>query len=300
LASAAIVRHTLHCGVQFRFLLGTVEGAVLLTLIDRCRLCAVLALIFTALLAIAGYVVQSKNATAADRAQHEIVQEAADRELSRARADMLLDDVRKQQAELLSPCNCIGNTVSYNKSYLDAAIGFQPSALSAAFKQVQPAAQSFKVFSFQTDPVALQHLAPTIFCHKYTQQEIQMLADDDSKRDMYTSAYRVAIVPRLRELSGIIRRNGHILSPNISMTDGPMFKLMDAALGISVKDFWGGNLRQLYFYYMAYCAPQSQPPAVASSRDCARAVKRQLLSGLPAQVTPGSQLWRGGREDPSL
>jgi len=39
-----------------------------------------MALIFTALLATAGYVVQSKNATAADRAQHEIAQEAADRD----------------------------------------------------------------------------------------------------------------------------------------------------------------------------------------------------------------------------
>jgi hypothetical protein len=81
----------------------------------------------------------------------------------------------------------------------------------------------------------MQQLAPTIMCHKYTPREIQMLADDDSKRDMYTSAYSAAIVPRLRELSGIIRRNGHILSPNISMTNSPMFKMMDAALGIQVN-----------------------------------------------------------------
>ena len=42
------------------------------------------ALIFTALLGIAGYIVQSKNA---DRVQHEIVQEAADREQARVATD---------------------------------------------------------------------------------------------------------------------------------------------------------------------------------------------------------------------
>ena len=50
-----------------------------------------MALIFTALLAIAGYMVQSKNAADADRAQHEIVQEAADREQTRNLAAVQLD-----------------------------------------------------------------------------------------------------------------------------------------------------------------------------------------------------------------
>jgi hypothetical protein len=74
---------------------------------------------------------------------------------------------------------------------------------------------------------------------------------------MYTSAYSAAIVPKLWELSGSIHRNEHVVSPNISMTDSPMFKMMDAAVGTPVEDFWGGNLRHLYFYYMAFCAPPS-------------------------------------------
>ena len=53
-----------------------------------------MALIFTALLAIAGYVVQSKNAAAADRAQHEIAQEAADRDQARGLAAVQLERVR--------------------------------------------------------------------------------------------------------------------------------------------------------------------------------------------------------------
>ena len=83
---------------------------MLLTLIAVvCVHCAVMALIFTALLGIAGYVVQSKNATAADRAQHEIVQEAADREQARGLAAIQLERVRSQMAEALVPLNTLFN-----------------------------------------------------------------------------------------------------------------------------------------------------------------------------------------------
>ena len=62
-----------------------------------------IALIFTALLGIAGYVVQSKNASSADRAQHEIVQEAADREQARGLAAIQLERVRTQMGDVYRP-----------------------------------------------------------------------------------------------------------------------------------------------------------------------------------------------------
>jgi hypothetical protein len=62
-----------------------------------------MALIFTSLLAIAGYMVQSKNAADADRAQHEIVQEAADREKAEAKAGKQLERVQLQMAEWVRP-----------------------------------------------------------------------------------------------------------------------------------------------------------------------------------------------------
>ena len=70
-----------------------------------------MALIFTALLGIAGYVVQSKNATAADRAQHEIVQEAADREQTRGLAAIQLERVRTM---LEQPTKLYGREISSN------------------------------------------------------------------------------------------------------------------------------------------------------------------------------------------
>jgi hypothetical protein len=43
---------------------------------------------------------------------------------------------------------------------------------------------------------------------------------------------------------------------------------------------------------MAYCAPQSRPPAaVASTRDGARAIKRQLLSGAGDAWEPIVEGW---------
>ena len=62
-----------------------------------------MALIFTSLLAIAGYMVQSKNAADADRAQHEIAQEAADREKAEAKAGKQLERVQLQMAEWVRP-----------------------------------------------------------------------------------------------------------------------------------------------------------------------------------------------------
>ena len=62
-----------------------------------------MALIVTSLLAIAGYMIQSKNAADADRAQHEIVQEAADREKAEAKAGKQLERVQLQMAEWVRP-----------------------------------------------------------------------------------------------------------------------------------------------------------------------------------------------------
>jgi hypothetical protein len=250
-----------------------------------------LAIVVTALLSVGSYILQAKLARDAEKADKDHDRNLADSEKAAARAGLLLDRVREQQAELLSPCNCIMNTVGYNRVYLDIAIGFQPSTILHAGKQVQPPASPHVKVISSPDPVAMQQLAPTTICHKYTPEEIQILADDDSKRDLYTSAYSAVIVPRLRELSGIIRRNGHVMAPSISMTDSPMFKMMDAALGFPVTDFWGGNLRQVYFYHMAYGTPPP-PPCHLPLHSLRVAILRALLNDNSSFI---SGFWRRRR-----
>ena len=53
-----------------------------------------IALLLTALLAVAGYIVQNKNAADANKVQHEVVQEAAEREKGEAKAFKQLERVQ--------------------------------------------------------------------------------------------------------------------------------------------------------------------------------------------------------------
>ena len=84
-----------------------------------------MALIFTALLGIAGYVVQSKNATAADRAQHEIVQEAADREQARGLAAIQLERVRSQMGDVYRPVSVMIDQADICATYMQRELGFE-------------------------------------------------------------------------------------------------------------------------------------------------------------------------------
>ena len=83
-----------------------------------------MALIFTSLLAIAGYMVQSKNATDADRAQHEIVQEAADREQTRGLAAIQLERVRSQMGEVYRPVQAMLAQADASANYMRRELGF--------------------------------------------------------------------------------------------------------------------------------------------------------------------------------
>ena len=86
---------------------------------------AVMALIVTSLLAIAGYMVQSKNAADADRAQHEIVQEAADREQTRGLAEIQLERVRSQMGDVYRPVHVMLAQADYCAIYMQRELGFE-------------------------------------------------------------------------------------------------------------------------------------------------------------------------------
>jgi hypothetical protein len=67
---------------------------------------AAIALLVTALLGIVGYVIQNKAAIAANATQHELIQEAAERQRVEDKAGKqldLLERVQLQQKEFLNP-----------------------------------------------------------------------------------------------------------------------------------------------------------------------------------------------------
>jgi len=69
------------------------------------QLTAAIALLVTALLGIAGYVVQNKAAIAANATQHELIQEAAERQRAEEKAGKQLDRVQLQNSEFIYPMN---------------------------------------------------------------------------------------------------------------------------------------------------------------------------------------------------
>ena len=67
----------------------------------------------TALLAIAGYILQNKNAADANKVQHEVIQEAAERDKAEAKAAKQLERVQLQMAEWVRPINVENMTVNF-------------------------------------------------------------------------------------------------------------------------------------------------------------------------------------------
>lgn len=64
---------------------------------------ATIALLVTALLGIVGYVIQNKAAIAANATQHELIQEAAERQRVEDKAGKQLERVQLQQKDFLNP-----------------------------------------------------------------------------------------------------------------------------------------------------------------------------------------------------
>jgi hypothetical protein len=68
---------------------------------------------------------RARTRSDADRAQHKIVQEAADRDQARGLAVMQLERVRSQMAEALVPLNTLFNRVDSCVAYMARELGFE-------------------------------------------------------------------------------------------------------------------------------------------------------------------------------
>ena len=173
---------------------------------------AVIALIFTALLGLAGYVVQSKNAADADRAQHKIVREAADREQTRGLAAIKLERVRSQMAEALVPSQAALARAIIGEAYMARELRFESSEL-VGFEFVQPFKMwpHLEVFShnYGDNPKMLAAFKGSPY-RKYSPRDIALL-EDPVKREVYIDAHTSCMVPCWREVATIFVMKGHLL-----------------------------------------------------------------------------------------
>ena len=85
---------------------------------------AAIALLLTAVLAIAGYIVQNKNAADANRAQHQVALEAAERTRVEEKAGKQLERVQMQNAEFIMPATVAANRfrAAFDRAVLDCGL----------------------------------------------------------------------------------------------------------------------------------------------------------------------------------
>ena len=196
-----------------------------------------IALIFTALLGIAGYVVQSKNATAADRAQHQIVQEAADREEARGLAAIQLERVRTQMGEVYRPVQVMINQADDCAIYMQRELGFEFNDIWG-LEFVRPFGlwPHIEVFTRDYSPKMLAALKGSPY-KKYSQADLALL-EDPAKRRVYIEAHASCIAPRYRDVAAILSTKSALIeNPPPTYLDG-----VHPADGVNWTKFSGGTL----------------------------------------------------------
>jgi hypothetical protein len=170
----------------------------------------VIALIFTALLGIAGYIVQSKNAADADRAQHEIVQEAADREQKRGLAAIQLERVRSQMAEALTPMLAMLQQADTGAVYMARELGFEWTDIWG-LEFVRPFALWPHVEVWTRDWGSKMAKTFKGSPYKKVSPGDMALLEDPAKRQIYIEAHTDCMAPCYREVATILSTKGHLL-----------------------------------------------------------------------------------------
>jgi hypothetical protein len=172
----------------------------------------VIALIFTALLGIAGYVVQSKNASDADRAQHEIVQEAADREQARGLAAIQLERVRTQMGEVYRPVQVMLQQANGCVVYMQRELGFEVNDVMD-YEFVRPFAlwPHLEVYTRDVSPKCLAAIKVSPY-RKYSPADLALL-EEPAKRQIYIEAHVGCIAPRYREVAAILSTKSALMEP---------------------------------------------------------------------------------------
>jgi hypothetical protein len=171
-----------------------------------------MALIFTSLLAIAGYMVQSKNAADADRAQHEVVQEAADREQTRGLAEIQLERVRNQMGGVYRPVQAMLMQADFCVIYMQHELGFEWTDVWG-LEFVRPFAlwPHLEVITRDYRPTFFAALKGSPY-KKYSPADIALL-EDPAKRQLYIEAHTSCIAPRYREVAAILATKSALMEP---------------------------------------------------------------------------------------
>jgi hypothetical protein len=166
---------------------------------------AAIALLLTALLAIAGYILQNKNAADANKVQHEVVQEAAEREKTEAKAGRQLERVQTQNAELIMPAAMLSNQFikAFDRAVLDC--GLDAYMATYAMECISPPTQSHVSVHNLGNPATVKAWGHNPFLGSLPPEDVARLAADPVKRARWVESVTHGMLPPLRELVPLIQ-----------------------------------------------------------------------------------------------
>ena len=166
---------------------------------------AAIALLVTALLGIAGYVVQNKASITANATQHELVQEAAERQRAEDRAGKQLERVQTQNAELVYPVGTLAT--QFSSAFRRAALecGLEGYIATHAVEFVSPPAQPHATVFIAGNPKNWKANAASPFAGTLPPDDLARLAADPTKRARWVELATHTLLPVFRELVPIIQ-----------------------------------------------------------------------------------------------
>ena len=148
---------------------------------------------------------QNKASIAANATQHQLIQEAAERQRVEDRAGKQLERVQTQNAELVYPVNTLA--VQFIPAFHRAALecGLEDHLATYAVEFVSPPAQPHATIWYAGNPKHFKAVAASPFFGTLPPHDLARLAADPTKRARWVELATHTLLPVLRELVPIIQ-----------------------------------------------------------------------------------------------
>ena len=159
----------------------------------------------TAVLGIAGYVMQNKASIAANATQHQLMQEAAERQRAEDRAGKQLERVQIQNAELVYPVGTLITQFYLASHRVALECGLEDYMTTYAIEFVSPPTQPHAAVFYAANPKTYKAIAASPFACTLPPNDLARLAADPTKRARWVELATHTLLPVLRELVPIIQ-----------------------------------------------------------------------------------------------
>jgi hypothetical protein len=196
-----------------------------------------LALVSTAVLGIATFVLQARAAKNAEEATRELENARVEHERERARAAVQLERVRSQMGDVYRPVQAMINQADACAIYMQHELGFEFNDVWN-FEFVLPFAlwPHLEAYTRDWSPKTFAAIKGSPY-KKYSPADLALL-EDPAKRQVYIEAYASCIAPRYREVAVT-------LSTKSALIENPPASYLDGAYpadGVDWAKFSGGSL----------------------------------------------------------